>query len=229
MKRKLYPIPIILSSLIGMGVYNLCVFMLCDEYTMGFWLVYGFTMLAFFVQLVLPLLYMVDKDIQRDKYISFPFTICGSLYFSVQLITGILLMALSVSTKSALVIEVVMFGAFASILLSLIMGKKAFATDDKEYVDKTTFIKDLRRKVEVVCVDENDVNTKAELKKLYDAVRYADPISHTNEIHSINAEIEDNFNLVCRTLTGDVEQLKVIVKRTIDLVNKRNIACKSNK
>ncbi len=82
---------------------------------------------------------------------------------------------------------------------------------------------DLYNKVE-------DTKRKAELKKMWETIKYSDPVSKEESIHLINEQIAEAFRNVCCNLELKTpEELSKEVKAVINLVNRRNSACKAKK
>lgn len=70
---------------------------------------------------------------------------------------------------------------------------------------------------------------KAECKKVYDAVRYSDPMSNS-ALLSIENEISIKFtSLTSAVADGDIEEVKKIADEVTVLVGDRNRKCKAVK
>lgn len=220
----------ILSVIVGIGVYNLCVFALFDKYENGFWLAYAFTMMSFLIQIVFLIVSVFGADIKKDDFWKLPFLIVDSIYLLVQLVVGIVLMILSVSVKITLVIEILIFGGFTLVLLAVLMGKRKISDSDRIKEDASLFIKKLCQEAESIYNNETDQLKKSELKKLYEVIRYSEPLSKNAEIHNLNGQIKNCFELVCKNLNEkSMDELSEDVRKTIDLLAKRNLICKTSK
>lgn len=230
MKNKRNSILFTVLFIVGIGLYNLCVFVLADEYTNKFWVAYAFTTVAFFSQIITSIAIKADSDVKKDNYLGLPLLMQSSIYFVVQLIAGIVFMLAPLSFELTLVIEAIIFACFVMIAIFVSMGKRSIASSDNQIKDSALFIKNLTVRAETVYNDTVDSAQKAELKKMYEVIRYSDPISNSDEISSINQQIDVAFIAACDNISiKSFDNLSRDVKTVTDLVNRRNAVCKAGK
>lgn len=220
----------VLVLFVGIALYNFCVFILIKKYTNVFWGSYIFTMLAFLIQIFLPFILSKDTDIRRDRFLEVPFMIYSGVYLIVQLSISIVFMLIPFSFKVTLIVQIIVLALFFMITLISLFGKEHVAGMDT-YIQRTSgFIRDLTMKAENLYNSEMDEVKKAELKKLYEVIRYSDPMGTTREICSLDEQINNAFNLVSSNIDRkSLQELKGEIKDLADLVAKRNAFCKSSK
>lgn len=218
----------LLISLVGLGVYNLCVFLLASDYTNVFWVSYIFTTLAFIAQIVVDFIF--NKSDTNAKFLSLPLFYVGSIYFVVQLFVGIICMVVPASIKVAIIAQALILGAYITVALSSTIAK-SHVEETETYIEKTTeAIRALTSEAEYLYASEENGEKKAELKKLYEAIRYSDPMSSTEEICTLDEKINMAFRTVSDMVSaGTVDDLRREVKITLDIIAKRNILCRSSK
>lgn len=230
MKDKRKIILLILSFIIGIGTYNLCVFVLFKNYTTKFWIAYAFTMMAFLVQIIVPVISTLGLEVKKDDFLGLPFFMIDTIYLIIQLTVGIALIVLPTTVKVSLVIEVLLFSCFTLIIIAMAAGKTVIITSDKADGKTTEFMRNLSIKVENIYNCEKDLVKKEILKKLYEAIRYSDPISAVSEVVLLNEQIEVAIDIACRDIyKKSAEILSDEIEAVIDLISKRNNICKMNK
>lgn len=219
-----------LFCIMGIGIYSLCVFVITDSYSNRFWIAYGFTTAAFVSQVIIPSLLYFGKTLKNDGFLGIPLLIPSSIYLVVQLVTGVILMIIPVPVKLTLIIEVVIFSCFVFVTFALKEWGKAAVESDIRIEESTIFVEDLTIHAERLYEEMNSPERKAELKKMWEVIRYSDPVSNDDLVCSVNKQIEKAFEAVCKdSNTKTKEEFSKDVKVVIDLVNRRNAICKRNK
>ena len=111
---------------------------------------------------------------------------------------------------------------------------KASAADivesvDKKVAEKTAFLRMATADAEVILASAKSAEVKAECKKVYEALRYSDPMS--NEALSVTeAKITVKLDeLKAATAADDAEKTKTAAEELILLIKERNAKCKALK
>lgn len=228
MKDKKVGILGVLISLVGLGLFNLSVFLLVSDYTNVFWSAYVFTTIAFVAQAAID--FTFSKLNANAKFLSLSLFYISSIYFAVQLIVGILCMTAPVSITFAVLVQTFILAAFIIITLTFIVAKEQITKADDDIKKATNYIYSLTIEAEQLYLSQEDASKKVELKKLYEAIRYSDPISSTEEISIIDEKINIAFCALSEKVSSvTVEELKQEIKPILDLVNKRNMLCRASK
>lgn len=228
MKNKKISILEALIFLIGLGVFNFCAFLLVSNYTTVFWLAYIFTTIAFFAQGVVGI---ISRKSKADaKFLSLPLGYIGSIYFVVQLIIGIVCMVVPVSIVFALIVQLLILGAYITVTLASTIAKEQILENDDNIKKTTSYIRTLTIETEQLYLSQEDARKKAELKKLYEAIRYSDPMSSTDEICMIDKQIFIAVRVLSEKVSVvTVDDLKQEIKPILDLILKRNMICRASK
>lgn len=216
--------------IVGIGIYSLCAFVLVDEYSYRFWLAYVFTVIAFLIQILVPFIAFSKETENTDIFLGIPLFIPGSIYLAVQLIIGVGIMIVPLSFRVALLIEAVCFACFILVMIVLTAGKEVIIESDVETEKSIEFIKNLTLQAEKLYEEGKGTEREVELKRLWEAVRYSDPVSKDVSVHMIDSQIEKAFLVVCRDLQmKSIGELSQEVKSVVNLVNKRNVVCRMKK
>ena len=215
-------------SLVGLGVYNLCVFLLASNYTSTFWVSYIFTTIAFFAQIIVGLIF--GKSDTDSKFIQLPLFYFGGIYFVIQLVVGILFMIIPISVTLPLILQVIILAIYLSIILTSTIAKEQITKTEANIKTETFNIKMLTLDAEHLYMSEVNENKKSELKKLYEAIRYSDPMCTTEAIKNLDLQIDSAFKSLSTIVDScSVEDLSKEIKPILDLLAKRNLLCKSSK
>ncbi len=125
-------------------------------------------------------------------------------------------------------------GAVVLAFTALAVIKASAAADivesvDKNVAEKTAFLRKATADAEVILASAKSAEVKAECKKVYEALRYSDPMS--NEALSvtetkITAKLDE---LKAATAADDAEKTKATAGELILLIKERNAKCKALK
>lgn len=197
-----------------------------SKYTPSFWIGYVFITLSFVCQIVCAFFALKDNDIKKTFYnvsliaasytgliLSFVF---GGLCMIISLLpywVGILLCAIVLGFN---VIAVVKATAVIDTVSSI----------DEKVKEKTLFIKSLTVDAETLMSRAKSETIKAECKKVYEAVRYSDPMSN-DALASIEGDITIKFSKLSEAVISENSGTVVtLADEIIILLGDRNKKCK---
>lgn len=196
------------------------------KYTPSFWVGYTFITLSFIGQIVCAYFALKDNDIEKTFYnvsliaasytgliLSFVF---GGLCMIISLLpywVGILLCAIVLGIN---VIAVIKASAVVDIVSNI----------DEKTKESTLFIKSLTVDAESLMSRAKSETIKAECKKVYEAVRYSDPMSNSALI-SIESEITIKFSSFSNAVVSDnFNVASECATELVILIDERNKKCK---
>lgn len=197
-----------------------------SKYTPSFWIGYAFITLSFIGQIVCAYFALKDNDIKKTFYnvsliaasytgliLSFVF---GGLCMIISLLpywVGILLCAIVLGIN---VIAVIKASAVVDIVSSI----------DEKTKESTLFIKSLTVDAESLMSRAKSETIKAECKKVYEAVRYSDPMSNDAFV-SVESDITIKFSKFSEAVVSeDSEAVVTLAEEIIILLGDRNKKCK---
>ena len=197
-----------------------------SKYTPSFWIGYAFITLSFIGQIVCAYFALKDNDIKKTFYnvsliaasytgliLSFVF---GGLCMIISLLpywVGILLCAIVLGIN---VIAVIKASAVVDIVSSI----------DEKTKESTLFIKSLTVDAETLMSRAKSEAVKAECKKVYEAVRYSDPMSNDAFV-SVESDITIKFSKFSEAVVSeDSEAVVTLAEEIIILLGDRNKKCK---
>ena len=214
-----------LMSYLALGIvfalFNVIAFVIPTDKIATFWFAYSFSVVAFVVQIPLWKIALSQKDTLKSKFLGIPVVHIGIAYLIIQLIAFALFMVLP---TLPVWLAVVVCAIILAISILCVIAGQACASEIKQVEEKIkvkrAFIQFLQTDIEMLVDSETDAETKGELKKLAEKVRFSDSMSHEmlGELESrISAKVEE-----MKTATDK----KGFIAEVTTLLTERNKKCK---
>ena len=190
----------------------------------AFWVGYIFIMLAFIGQLAVSFFAFNAKNMQKFFY-KIPLIRISWAGLVLTLVFGVLCIAIPDLPNWVGIIACFAVLAFNAISLA----KANIAADIVSEIDdkvktQTSFIKTLTIDAESIMSRSQNEATKAATKKVYEAVRYSDPMSNDG-LSGIESEIAIKFNQFAGAVIANSEDIDTSAEELIVLINDRNKRC----
>lgn len=199
------------------------------KYTPSFWIGYVFITLSFIGQIVCAYFALKDSDIKKTFYnvslistsytgliLSFVFGGLCMIIFPLPYWVGIILCAIVLGFNIIAIVK-------ASAAIDVVGGI------DEKVKESTLFIKSLTVDAESLMSRAKSEAVKAECKKVYEAVRYSDPMS-SNALASIESEITITFAKLSEAAMDDnADVASELASALLVLLVDRNKKCKLSK
>lgn len=197
-----------------------------ESYTPSFWIGYAFITLCFIGQLICTCFALKDKELKKTFY-KVPLIRTSYVGLIVSFVFGGLCMIippLPYWVGIALCALVLAFNIIA-VVKAVAAAEIVGGIDDKVRT-KTFFIKALTVDAERMLAEAKSDAVRTECKKVYEAVRYSDPMS--NEVLvGVEGQINIKFAELSVAVNGDdTEKVTVIANDVIILLGDRNRKCK---
>lgn len=216
-------------------LFNVIVFVTPSEFegeskfTDSFWIGYALITISFVGQLICSYIGLKDDNLNKI-FFNIPLLRVSVIGLVISAVAGSVFMAFfSVEGWiSALISMVILaFVAIATI--------KAKATGDiteaveKKIKEQTFFIRNLTVDAENLLARANTTETKAIVKKVYEAIRYSDPMSNDN-LNDIEGRIGYEFKTFEMAVkSGDTAVIENQAEELLILIDNRNNKCKALK
>ncbi len=232
MKRgfKIYAIAwVILLALFNVIAFVSVGWIGTGKYTPSFWIGYVFITIAFVGNLLCARAAFKAENLQKLFY-NLPLITISYTALIVSFIIGGLCMLISpLPYWVGIIVCAVVLALFALAIVKAKAAGEIVEKIDEKIKTQTAFIKNLTSDAEGLLARAKSDEVRAECKKVYEAVRYSDPISHES-LSVIEAKITvkvDEFNSAVGT--DDAEKVKEIADEIVVLVGDRNKKCKEMK
>ena len=196
------------------ALFNVIAFVIPTDKTATFWTAYVFSVVAFAVQIPLWKIALGKKDTLKSKFLGIPVIHVGIAYLIVQLIAFAVFMIFpTLPVWLAVVVCVIILAISALCAIAGQAGANEINRVEEKIKVKRAFIQFLQTDIEMLAENETDDETKAELKKLAEKVRFSDPMSHEmlGELESrITAKVEEMKTTADKkALIGEIEILLI--------------------
>lgn len=218
-----------------LAIYNLTVFFIKPipgyviNYDARFWVSWGIIIATFVGQLICA--YVAFKSETKKKlFLNIPIITQSYIALILSIVAGSVLMLIpDCPSWIAVIVCAAIFGFSA---ISVINAKAAAEiVDAKETAtaNKIAFIKSITADAESLISKAGTQDIKTELKKVYEALRYSDPVSR-DELKSVENQIAVKFtDIVNAVKVSDYTVIKTLCDEFIVLVDERNAKCKALK
>lgn len=208
-------------------LYILIVFLIPFVKTAIFWVSFVFTLIAFGVVAVSLYIAFVKNPDVKSKFYGFPIAKIGVIYGVVQLIAGLIFMALGVwiPVWVAVLVYAIVLGAAAIGLISADAVREEIQRQDVKLKKDVSFMRNLQSKV---CQMATQCDAP-ELKKFAEDIRYSDPVS-SDALGDIEQELAAAVEeLQAAVVDGDSESVAQLCRKASAVLSERNRLCKLGK
>ena len=196
-----------------------------DKYSGSFWVGYAFIMVSFIGQLVCAMKAFRAENLQKLFY-SVPLITISYTGLIVSFVVGGLCMLLSpLPYWIAAVAGVIVLVITAIAVIKADTAAELVAEVDEKIKAKTLFIKSLTVDAESLLAKAQDEETKAVCRKVYEAVRYSDPVSN-EALSGVEGEIALKMAALTQAVADNDVAVKALATELLVLVEDRNKRCK---
>lgn len=208
-------------------LYILVAFLIPFVHTATFWVSFVFTLIAFAVVAASIYIAFIKNPDAKSRFYGFPIAKIGVLYGAVQLMAGIVFMALAAIVPAwvAVLVYAIALGAAVIGLVSAETVVEEIHIQDAKLKKDVTLMRYLQSKVHQMDVHSEDAGIKA----LADEFRYSDPVS-SDTIADAEADLAAAVDeLQAAYIDGDSEAVAKLCRKASALLAERNRLCKLNK
>lgn len=196
-----------------------------------FWLTYLFTATAFGVQAYVFKLSFEKEAGAKSKFYGFPIARIGVLYLVVQILLGLVFMALAavVPVWLALVLYLALLAAAAVGVIATDSIRDEVERQDTQLKKDVATMRALQSKAAALPARCEDVEAKVAMEKLAEEFRYSDPVSAPALIEmesSLTAALDE---LETAVVDADNAAILDLCKKISVALAERNRLCKLNK
>ena len=195
----------------------------------SFWAGYAVTTLAFLGQLACAYKAFRAENAKKFFY-NLPLITVSYTGLILTLVLGGLCMAIpDVPNWLGAIVGAVVLAFTALAIIKASAAADIVESVDKKVAEKTAFLRMATADAEVILASVKSAEVKAECKKVYEALRYSDPMS--NEALSVTeAKITVKLDELKSAVTADdAEKTKTAAEELMLLIKERNAKCKALK
>lgn len=220
---------------IGLGVllvlYILIAFLIPFVHTAVFWVNFVFTLIAFGVVGASFYIAFIKNPDAKSRFYGFPIAKIGAIYGLVQLIAGMLFMALAALVPAwvAVLVYAIALGAAVIGLISAEAVAEEIHNQDAKLKKDVTLMRSLQSKLNQMAAQCDNPDAAAEVKRFAEEMRYSDPVS-SEALADIEADLAAAVDeLQSAAVDGDSASVKQLCRKASGILAERNRLCKLNK
>lgn len=230
MKKKIGVYSVIWA--ICLAVFNVIAFVTPNEiagvskFGGSFWVGYIFITVAFVGQLVCAFFALKAENLKKFFY-KIPLISVSYTGLVLMLVAGGIFMAVPALPEWIGIIVCVIILAFNVIaIIKATAAAETVSGIDEKVKTQTFFIKSLAADAQSLMTSAKSDELRAEAKKVYEAIRYSDPMSNF-AIAELNVQIERQFNAFAEAVKSeDAELAKETADALVEMIEIRNQKCK---
>lgn len=220
---------------IALAVFNVIVFLVAGN-TIGlsnvgasFWIAYAFITLIFCGNLGCSAVFFKDENRNKTflKLSVMHYAFCTLV---VSLIVGAIAMVVpAIPYWVGIIIDVLVLAFYAIAITKAVAAADIINTVEHKVKEKTAYIRTLTVDAESLVARAKSDEAKALAKKVYEAVRFSDPMSSL-QLNDIETQIKNEFTAFSDAIKNDDFALATTSsEELINLINDRNSKCKALK
>ena len=197
-----------------------------EKYTASFWVGYVFITLALVGQLVCAKVAFNAKNLQKLFYNLPLITISWTGLITSFVVGGLCMLISPLPYWVGVIVCAIVLAVVAIAVAKASIAVDAVADVDNKIKMQTFFIKSLTVDAESLLARAQSNDIKIECKKVYEAIRYSDPMSN-DALAGCESQITLKFaELVSAVSENDAENVKKMAREVITLVDERNKKCR---
>lgn len=216
---------------ICLALFNIIVFVVPNENQEAdnFWIGYALITAALVGNLACSFITLNSKSNAKVFY-NIPLITISIVGIVVSSIAGAIFMTVpGIETWVGIIVS---FIILAVVAIASLTAKSAVDTvneiDDK-IKTQTSFIKGITLDAEMLMSNASTPEIKGEIKKVYEAFRFSDPMS-SDALADVESRIQNQFNLLQEVvITENTEKVSQVSKDLLSLIDYRNKKCKISK
>lgn len=217
---------------IALVVFNVITFVVTNE-TVGFafvgssfWVGYAFITIAFIGNLICSFLFFKEEN-KGKAFLNIPIIHLAYSALIVSLIVGAVAMAVpQIPYWIGIIIDVLVLAFYAIAIVKASAAADIVNDVEQKVKTQTFFIKSLIVDAESLIAGANNDKIKVEAKKVYETIRYSDPMSN-DALASIENQIQNEFNAFADAVkNNDIYLAKSSANELVVLIHDRNKKCK---
>lgn len=211
-----------------LAVFNVAAFLLGGlagpvKYSVSFWVGYAFITLAFIGQLVCAHIAFKAEN-QQKMFYNLSLLVISAIGLALTFVFGVVCMVVpALPYWVGIIVCVLVLGVTAAAVLSAKTAVDTVSQVDEKVKNQTFFIRSLTVDAESLVLAAKDEPARQLCKKVYEAVRYSDPVSHA-ALAATESAITLKFSAFSQAVQNG-ENAETLAKELLVLINERNKKC----
>lgn len=214
-------------------VYNVIVFAVPFPKNPIFFLSWAFTLAAIGVQAYVVCTAFYQGEGAKSKLYGWPIAKIGVTYLAVQLVLGLVFMALgfalAVPVWLPLVLYVALLGVSAVGFVAVDAARDEVVRQDVKLKKDVFRMRTLQSKASAMCALAQDSQIQLLLERFAEALRFSDPVSN-EAVQDVESDLAACIDELQQAVSdGDTEAVVMLERKAEAVLAERNRLCKLNK
>lgn len=211
----------ILFDLFFLAVFNTVFFVAGGtEHPASVWISYGFIHFSYLMNLATSLLIRKSSSV---AVFGFSLYSISAVYFFVEVLVGLVFIFVgSDSYKASLVVQVIIAGIYAVLLLSNLIANEYTADSIECHEDEVAYIKDVASRIKLLTGRASDKKANKEIEKAYDLL-HSSPSRSVATVKLLEQQIKNKVDELEDVISAnDTATIITISDEIINLTEERN-------
>ncbi|SFC51453.1 hypothetical protein [Ruminococcus albus] len=217
----------ILLDLVFLIVFNTVFFVAGGtDHNASVWISYGFIHLSYILLIITP--FLIRKSSSAAVF-GFSLYSISSTYFLVEFIVGVIFCLINMeSYKPALIVQVIIAGFYAIMLISNMIANESTADSIERHEIELRYVKDCSARILPLVDMVSDKKIRKKVEAVYDMI-HGSPVKSSNSVRQIELDVIDQIDLLEAAVNSeDKEKIETVCKKITRLADERNRQLKYN-
>lgn len=217
----------ILLDLVFLVVFNMIFFVASGTgHNVSVWISYGFIHLSYLLLIITP--FLIRKSSSAAVF-GFSLYSISSTYFMIEFIVGVIFCFINTeSYKPALIVQVIIAGFYAIMLISHWIANESTADSIEKHEIELKYVKDCSARILPLVDMVSDKKTRKKVEAVYDMI-HGSPVKSNNSVRQIELDVIDQIDLLKAAIDSeDSDRITAVCKKITRLADERNRQLKYN-
>lgn len=215
----------ILLDLVFLIVFNIVFFVAGGtDHPTSVWISYGFIHFAYIMLLVTP--YLIRKS-TNTAVLGFPLYSISSAYFIVAFVVGLIfIFTHPESYKAALIVQVIIAGIYAAMLISHMIANESTAYSIERHEIELRYVRDASAKLKGIMDSISDKQLRKKVEKLYDLL-HSSPAKSNISVRDYELTVLELIDVLEGKVDGnDIPAVEITISQIERNASERNLRLK---
>lgn len=217
----------ILLDLVFLVVFNTIFFVAGGtDHNASVWISYGFIHLSYLLLIITP--FLIRRSSSAAVF-GFSLYSISSAYFLIEFVVGVIFCLINMeSYKPALIVQVIIAGLYAIILISHLIANESTADSVERHEIELKYVKDCSARILPLAEKVSDKKTRKKVEAVYDMI-HGSPVKSNNSVRQIELDVIDQIDLLEAAVdSADNDKIADVCKKITRLADERNRQLKFN-
>lgn len=196
------------------------------DHNASVWISYGFIHLSYILLIITP--FLIRKSSSAAVF-GFSLYSISSTYFLVEFIVGVIFCLINMeSYKPALIVQVIIAGFYAIMLISHLIANESTADSIERHEMELRYVKDCSARILPLVDMVSDKKTRKKVEAVYDMI-HGSQVKSSYNVRQIELDVIDQIEVLESAVdSADNEKIILVCNKILRLADERNRQLKYN-